>query len=72
MVLLELVNLIANKEIMPEFLQENATSQNISKEISSLIMDKAKYNDKLAQLKKVKESLGEVGVFDKISCEILS
>ncbi|MAJ43145.1 MAG: lipid-A-disaccharide synthase [Candidatus Marinimicrobia bacterium] len=67
-----MVNLIANKEIMPEYLQKNATVHNISTEILSLLKNKKKYNKKLIQLKKVKDSLGNVGVFNKISNNILN
>tara|TARA_B100001029_G_C15063817_1_gene461361 strand:- start:9476 stop:10597 length:1122 start_codon:yes stop_codon:yes gene_type:complete len=67
-----MVNLIANKEIMPEFLQENATAKNISTTVLSLLMDKEKYYDKLIQLKQIKERLAKRGVFDKIANYILS
>ena len=67
-----MVNLIANEEIMPEFLQEKANPVNISNEILSLIQNKEKYKRKLDKLNEVKTSLGNKGVFKRIAFQILA
>ncbi len=54
-----LVNIVAGKKIVPELLQENATADNLSKEILSLAVSDEKYARKVKELKKVKEKLSE-------------
>ena len=66
-----MVNLIANEEIMPELLQEDANPLNISNEILKLLEDQSVYNEKKSQLKSVTDSLGKKGVCEKTATYIL-
>ncbi len=58
---LGIVNIIAGKEIAPEFLQYEATPENIAAKLSELIRDKSKLSAMRAELAKVKSSLGSPG-----------
>jgi len=58
---LGIVNIIAGREIAPEFLQYKATPENIAAKLSELIRDKSKLSAMRAELAKVKSSLGSPG-----------
>ena len=67
-----MVNLIANKEVMPELLQNKANSKNISKYIYKLLMNKNLIKEKQLQLEKVRQLLGKPGASDRIAKYILN
>jgi len=56
-----LINLIAGREIVPELLQENATPENISRELTGLLGDPRAFASMKEELAGVVESLGSPG-----------
>ena len=60
-------NLIANKMIMPEFIQFKAKPKKISKEILKLYNNKSYYNQKIKDLKIVSKKLGKPGASRRAS-----
>jgi lipid-A-disaccharide synthase len=62
-----LPNLILGREIVPEFIQENATVENICREAKDLIADGEKRQKTISDLKELNESLGEPGVVARIA-----
>jgi lipid-A-disaccharide synthase len=54
-----IANVIANKEICREFIQENATTKNISSELNRLLSDKEYVSEMKYNMQEIKESLGE-------------
>lgn len=66
-----MVNLIANKEIMLELLQDEANPVNISKYVIELLSDSKLIKDKQNQLIEIKNQLGETGANDRIADYIL-
>ena len=53
-----IANIIANKEVCREFIQNNARPLNISNEIEKLLSDKDYANNMRKELKKIKDQLG--------------
>jgi len=68
---LGIVNIIADKEIAPEFLQYDATPENIAAKLLELIRDKAKLSAMRDELAKVKSSLGAPGASMRAAHDIL-
>ena len=67
-----IVNLIANKEIVPEFLQSKMQPENIKNKLVELLDDKSKLRHKmLNDFIKIKEKLGSPGVYIKVASDIL-
>ena len=58
---LGIVNIIAGREIAPEFLQYDATPRNISDTVVSILSDKKKFTAMREELAGVKASLGSPG-----------
>lgn len=58
---LGIVNIIAGKEVAPEFLQYEATPENIAAKLSELISDESKLKAMRGELMRVKASLGSPG-----------
>ncbi len=56
-----MVNIVAGKKIVPEFVQFQATAQNISQEVLRIIKDPAEIERMKNNLAQVKSSLGETG-----------
>ena len=54
-----IANVIANKEISREFIQENATAENIASELQKLITDKEYIKTMKKNMAMIKEMLGE-------------
>ena len=54
-------NLIANKKVMPEFVQNNATPNKISNELIKIFNNKDYYNSIVNDLKLISEKLGSSG-----------
>ncbi|MBI5681791.1 MAG: lipid-A-disaccharide synthase [Deltaproteobacteria bacterium] len=65
-----LVNIVANKKVVPELIQWNANPDNIAHEILKILKDKEIYNNILAGLQTVKERLGRGGA-SKRAAEII-
>jgi lipid-A-disaccharide synthase len=68
---LGLVNWIAGKIIVPEFLQYDATSEKLAKAALEIIRDTSKKSAMIAELKKVKDSLGTPGASSRAARAIL-
>ncbi len=66
-----LVNVVAQKKIVPECVQFQATSGKIASEAKSLYKDEFKMKNIRAQLKKVKETLGEPHASRRAAQEVL-
>lgn len=66
-----LVNVVAGKRIVPECVQFDATGQKIAEELKNIFTDELKIAATKAELKKVKESLGENGASQRAAEAIL-
>ncbi|HBK63373.1 MAG TPA: lipid-A-disaccharide synthase, partial [Cyanobacteria bacterium UBA11166] len=64
-------NLVVMREIVPELLQERATSENIVKESLELLFNQNRRKELLAHYREMRELLGDVGVCDRAAREIL-
>ncbi|MDB9474101.1 lipid-A-disaccharide synthase [Dolichospermum circinale] len=66
------VNLVVMREIVPEFLQEKATTENITQAAMELLLNSEKRQKTLTDYQEMRYSLGELGVCDRTAKEILS
>ncbi len=66
-----LCNIVAEKEVAPELIQNAATSKNIAAEIKHLLNDSAYYRRRKQQLAVVRQKLGKSGAASKAANEIL-
>ncbi|WP_414565286.1 MULTISPECIES: lipid-A-disaccharide synthase [unclassified Anabaena] len=64
-------NLVAMKAIVPEFLQEQATPENITQAAMELLLNSERRQQTLADYAEMRQSLGELGVCDRAAQEIL-
>ncbi|MBD2165308.1 lipid-A-disaccharide synthase [Calothrix membranacea FACHB-236] len=64
-------NLLVMREIVPEFLQEQATAANITQAAMELLLNPEKRQQTLADYQEMRQSLGEIGVCDRAAQEIL-
>ncbi len=62
-----LVNIVAEKRIVQEFIQHEAIVENIAKEISRLLDDKPYRENMIKELSKVKQKLGKEGGSENIA-----
>ena len=62
-----LVNLIAEKEIVPEFVQYDASANNIADAASEILSDDAKRRHMQNELVKVRERLGKPGASERLA-----
>ena len=67
-----LVNLIAGKEIVPELLQEEVTSERIETELAMILFDQQKRDAMLQGLELVRTKMGEAGASEKAANLALS
>jgi len=65
------VNLVVMREIVPEFLQEKATAENITQATMELLLNSEKRQKTLTGYQEMRYSLGELGVCDRTAKEIL-
>ena len=65
------VNLVVMKPIVPEFLQEQATPENIVQASLELLLNPERRQQTLADYTQMRQLLGEVGVCDRAAAEIL-
>ena len=66
------VNLVVMREIVPEFLQEKATTENISQAAMELLLNSQKRQKTLTDYQEMRHCLGELGVCDRTAKEILA
>lgn len=64
-------NLVVMKEIVPEFLQERATPENLTQAAMELLLNNSRKEQTLADYREMRQHLGEVGVCDRAAEEIL-
>ncbi|MDZ8105567.1 MAG: lipid-A-disaccharide synthase [Nostoc sp. DedQUE12a] len=64
-------NLVAMKPIVPEFLQEEATPENIIQAAMELLINPIRRQQTLADYQEMQRNLGEIGVCDRAAQEIL-
>jgi lipid-A-disaccharide synthase len=64
-------NLVVMKPIVPEFLQEEATAENIIQTAMELLLNPSRREQTLADYDEMRQSLGEIGVCDRAAQEIL-
>ena len=64
-------NLVVMKPIVPEFLQEQATPENIIQAAMELLLNPRRRQQTLLDYDEMRQSLGEVGVCDRAAQEIL-
>ena len=68
---LGLVNWIAGKVIVPELLQYDATPEKLAKAALEILRDESKKSAMIAELKKVRDSLGSLGASSRAAQAIL-
>jgi len=66
-----LVNVIAGKKVVPEFLQYNARAGLIAKEAISILSDSSKADEMKKQLRGIKKRLGEPGANERAAGTVL-
>jgi len=66
-----LVNVVAGKKVVPEFIQSNAKPELIADEVSRLLNDRVKRDEMIEELTKVRERLGSPGASLRAAKEIL-
>ena len=66
-----IVNLIGKKEIVPEFLQNEMTSENLYKALRLLLNDSEKINSMYTGFSKVRKALGKPGAYTRSAEAIL-
>ncbi|MDZ8222348.1 lipid-A-disaccharide synthase [Nostoc sp. ChiVER01] len=64
-------NLVVMKPIVPEFLQEQATPENVIQAAMELLLNPSRRAQTLADYQEMRQNLGEVGVCDRVAQEIL-
>jgi len=67
-----LVNVVAGKQIVPEFIQFKAQPKFIAKEAVSLLKDKQKYQQQKEELAKIKMHLGSSGASKRAAQSVIS
>jgi lipid-A-disaccharide synthase len=65
-------NLVAMKPIVPEFLQEEATPENIIQAAMELLINPIRRQQTLADYQEMQRNLGEIGVCNRAAQEILA
>ena len=69
---MSLPNIFLNDDVVPEFLQDNATPENIYHAATLLLKDKENYSYILSKFKEVRLQLGEKGAIKKAAKEIVT
>jgi lipid-A-disaccharide synthase len=64
-------NLMVMKQIVPEFIQEQATPENISQAALELLQNQKRQEQMRADYQEMQRCIGEVGVCDRAAKEIL-
>lgn len=67
-----LPNIIAQEEVVPELIQNEANEENIVETLSRYIEEKSYYNNTVRKLSKIKNDLGTISPSEKVADIILS
>ena len=67
-----LVNVVAGREVVPEFVQHRATPDRLAKAIVSLLRDEVLARDMKLQLRQVREQLGPPGAVERAADAVLA
>jgi lipid-A-disaccharide synthase len=67
-----LVNIVAGRKIVPEFLQQNLTARNLRKFCAEMLFDKRSQDRMMDELSRIREQLGEPGAAERAAEKILS
>lgn len=62
-----LPNIVAGREVIPELIQKEATSQNVARELSKLMDDSAYYKEMKESLRQVTRDLGGSGAVERVA-----
>ncbi|MEM9923140.1 MAG: lipid-A-disaccharide synthase [Cyanobacteria bacterium P01_D01_bin.50] len=65
------VNLLVMREIVPEFIQETATSENIVQAAMELLLNQQRQQQMKADYQEMQQFVGEIGVCERAAKEIL-
>lgn len=68
---ISLVNLVAQKEVVKELIQDELTIENLSNELNKILNVADSRNKQINEYKRVKESLGDVGASEKTGRRIV-
>lgn len=68
---ISLVNLVAQKEVVKELIQDGLTDENLSIELNKILNDADYKNKQMNDYKQLKESLGDVGASEKTGQRIV-
>ncbi|WP_394994008.1 lipid-A-disaccharide synthase [Emticicia sp.] len=68
---ISLVNLVAQKEVVKELIQDELTSKNIAYELKKILPNSGKRKNQLLGYQMIKESLGDVGASEKTGRRIV-
>ncbi len=68
---ISLVNLVAQKEVVKELIQDNLTVENISNELVIILGNSGERQIQLLEYKSIRNSLGDVGASDKTGKRIV-
>jgi len=69
---LTMPNLLAGETVYPEFIQKDATPENLARAALELLQDESRQTQIKAQLEKIISSLGEPGAPGRAAAAILS
>jgi lipid-A-disaccharide synthase len=67
-----MVNLIAGRRIVPELIQDDCTAENITREVLSLLTDRARFDETRAALAEVCDKLGGPGASGRAAEAVLA
>jgi lipid-A-disaccharide synthase len=67
-----LVNLVAGRSIVREFIQKDATADHLAQEALRLLRDRAAYDEMKRELREIRELLGEPGASHRTAQVVLS
>lgn len=66
-----LVNLVAGRSVVPEIIQDEATAERLSREVSRLLSDQNAYREMKDNLRQVRRALGEPGASRRAATVVL-
>ncbi len=68
---ISLVNIVAGRRIVPEYVQHDATPEAMAADMLSLLNDEKRRNHMLLALKNVKDKMGDAGASDRVASLIV-